>query len=276
MSARLRTRASVLTVLATAGALAMAVGCATPPPSGEPLSDGALAEIADALTRQSAPLEAIRSSGTGVAKFDGRRVEFAFAALYDAPGWARADVRPEAGSLSSTMTALLLWDDECGRCYLPARAVEISGCADGAEGRYGGLDRAALLLGVPDGDLVNALQDARIARRGDGFTIEGTVGGSAVTIVAEGSPPRLRGLSLVEDRTELRLEYEGHGWKPFAWFPKTTEVTVLRGGRVALSARLEFRAARLSSHVDRGSFVFDVPSDTQLVDWNDLDLWRKE
>lgn len=254
--------------------LILAAGCAPPPPAGTPLAPGEIHELAASLTAATEPLQALRASGTGSAKVSGRRMAFSFALVYDAPDWVRADLRPEAGSLSGTMTALLLWSDQCGRVYFPGRSLDVRGCMSRADGPLAGIDLASAALGALDGSVLEELKDARVTRDGDIVVLTGDYRSAIVSTEFRGAPPRLHSVSLRDGQNLLTLTYRGHGWRPFGWFPKTVSARLETGGREAMTFDLDYSAARLTEHVDRGSYTFEVPPGARIVSWEDLGLWR--
>ena len=270
---RVTTRALAAAALAGVAALH---GCAGAPPPGTPVSGAALAELAARLSAPSARVEALRGSGHGTARLSNREVSFAFTLVYDNPGWLRADVRPELGSLSGTMTALLLWEADCGRCYLPAKGVEIRGCLPEEGVTLSGIDQASLLLGAPQSSLIDQLTDACVAMEDDSIVIRGRRDEATMRASFEGDPPRLRELVVREGLSELTLTYEGHGWKKLPWLPETTVVTLLRRGKRELSATLQFRTLRQVEHVERRDYDIHVPPGARIVGWEDLKLWRSE
>ncbi len=261
--------------LVAAFAITMA-GCAVSPPPAPPLGTDEIRALAEHLTVETDALQALRASGSGSAKVAGRKVFFSFAIVYDEPDWLRADLRPEVGSLSSTLTALMLWSDQCARTYFPARSIEVRGCVSRADGSLTGFDIASAALGAIDRRALEELKDVTVVTEGDVLHLEGRY--HAVNVAAEfvEEPPRLRSLTIRDGENTLTLKYRGHGWKPFRWFPKTVSATLVRGGREAMTFDLEYSSAKLTGHVDRNEFGFEVPAGVRIMSWEDLGLWRSQ
>ncbi len=207
-----------------------AAGCAPPPPA-PPLSSDEMLAVAEHLTVETNALQALRASGSGSAKVAGRKVFFSFALVYDRPDWVRVDLRPDAASLSSMMTAIMLWSDQCARTYFPARSIEVRGCMSRADGSLTGFDVASAALGALDRGALTQLRDATVVTDGDVVRVEGRYRAALVSAAYEGEPPRLRSLTVRDGENTLTLEYRGHGWKPFRWFPKTVTARLMRDGR---------------------------------------------
>ncbi len=271
MSVRIRAAS-----LALAAAVLLAAGCSAPPPPGTPISREELAEIASALAETTPDLQGLRGSGSGTAGFAGRSFEFTFALAYDSPDWLRADLRPKIGSLSSTLTALFLWDRGCSRVYSPARTMEVRGCPAGPGEAFADLDYAAAFLGKLDDRVLGELEDATISTSNGGSVVRGTYRGMFLTVGIAGSPARISSLRIEDGETEISLRFAGHGWRSFDWFPETVEAAFVRDGREVVSASLVYKSARLTEETDRDAFTFDVPPDVKIVGWEELGLWRSE
>lgn len=268
-----------LTSLALCTALAgllWLIGCAVPPPTGTPLGTDDMRALAATLTVETDALQALRASGTGTAKVAGRRIFFSFALVYDEPDWLRADLRPDVGSLSSTLTALMLWDEQCARTYFPARSIVVRGCMTRADGALTGLDMASAALGALDRRALAELKGATVETDSDVIRLAGRFRTADVTAEFTDTPARLRSLVIRDGENTLSLEYRGHGWRSFRWFPKTVSARLDRGGREVMTFELEYTSAKLTGHVDRNEFTFDVPPGARIMSWEDLGLWRSE
>jgi hypothetical protein len=259
-----------------AACLLLAAGCAKPPPPGVPLTHDELETLASSLAEDAGELAGLRASGAGGVTFGARGFEFAFAAVYDNPGWFRADLRPKLGSLSSTMTALVLWDGGCARAYLPARAVEVRGCLAGPGEAHADVDYAAAFLGRLDARVVAGLEDAEISVAEGTTVVRGVYRGIDVELSLGGDPARMTGLRLTEPGGVLELDYEGHGWTSVDWLPETVEARLTRGGREVLATSFVYRTARPAEEIDRDDFTFKVPPDVEIIGWEELGLWRSE
>jgi hypothetical protein len=271
LSRRRRGRAALAAL-----ALSLVCGCAGGPRIGVPVSDAGLSELADLLCSAGSDVQALQCSGAGSAHLERRDVSFDFAFIYDAPDWVRADVRPELGSMSGTMAMQLVWEGDCGRCYLPARVLEFTGCLSGEGLAMAGTNPVSLLVGAPQRRLVESLEDARIRRDDDRIILEGRRGDTTVHARFEGELHLLRELRMRNGLTELRLSYDGHGWKSQGWLPRTTEIRILRNGRRDFSAKLDFARAKQLEHIDRSRHTLEVPPEATSLSWEDLGIWRSE
>ncbi|MFH1503015.1 MAG: hypothetical protein ABIG03_08220 [Candidatus Eisenbacteria bacterium] len=252
--------------------LLLVAGCTKLPPPGAPVTEDELELLVAELSRDAGELRGLRASGSGSATLVGRNVDFTFALAYDNPGWLRADLRPEVGSLSSTLTALVLWEGGCSRAYLPARGLEVRGCLAGPGEMFADLDYAAVSLGRLDARVLTGLENAEISVSEDARFVRGTHRGVELELEVRGSPVRMTGLTLTDDDSVIEFRYGGHGWKPFGWFPETVSTRFTRAGRTVVSASFNYKSATLADGIDRSSFTFDVPPDATIIGWEELGL----
>ncbi len=261
--------------LALAAAAVLSIGCGRPPPAGEPVGRDDVVRLAEALSAPGADIAGLRGSGGGEITVSGRGTAVSFAFVYSRPGWLRVDVRPQLGAAGHALSSLSIRDGQCLRTYVPGRGAEVTGCLSDLTGAAAEVDLGALVLGVPRLAFLSDLEDARLARGGDGIVLTGTLAGRRLTLTAAGSPPSVShiGLELTPGGRTLSVTYSGRGWHAFAALPRSIEIAVVgdrREGRLAL----ELAKARTVDRVAREDYELEVPPGARTLSWADIDLGR--
>jgi hypothetical protein len=220
--------------------------------------------------------ESLRATGEARFLVSGRTVKTTFAALYDRPGWLRADLRPSYGPLGASLNAQALVDENCARVYFPAKLVEVTGCLSDVASGASSLDPAALVLGLVDVSLVRLIGDARAARRGERLVINGTSGDAAVEVEIDESVPAVTRVTITgrDPGDVLTVIYEGHGWKSGVSIPHTVRMSALEGTTHETGIELRYETARSAGALDRTAHTLSVPPGVQQIDWRELADWR--
>jgi len=257
--------AAALIVLSLAGC------CAGPPLATEPLTSSELDRIASAVDATAREFTALRGSGSGLLSTQEQRSPFAFAAVYDTPGWLRADLRPTSPAAPSGFAAHLRVEGACADLLFPSSLVMVTDCLDGTPFS----DPALLFFGAFLGDDLRRLEDARASENDDAISLTGRCGEQQISIaLARGTSLLTRVEVRTDDESWLTLDYEGHGWKDSIPLPRTTVIRIGRKGRTQARLRFDFDRLRVSDPVERSTLDLVVPPGTTVSTWGDLTLWR--
>ncbi len=251
--------------------LLVAAGCGGPPVKTEPLAPTEIERIAAKLDESIELLSALRAGGTGSLSTQDHRTEFVLAALYDRPGWLRADMRPSSPAAPSGFAAYVLVENACARMFIPSSLLEVSDCIDPLPFA----DPALLLFGLISGDDIRMLESPIAELRGDDLVLAGRRGELRLEFTVESDAYRLTNFSLrAPGDVWFTGEYDGHGWKQSLPLPRTTILKFGRKGRTQARLRFEFDRLRSSDHVDRTAHDVVSPPGTTVSTWGDLALWR--
>jgi hypothetical protein len=257
-------------------AVVMLAGCAGVRPSGEPVTSTEIDSVLAALAESSPIQSAFRGTGEAEITLSGRTIKTTFVAIYERPGWLRADLRPSYGSLGSSLTAQALLEEGCARVYFPARLMEVSGCLSDLAHSASALDPAALVLGFPDASLVSSL-DA-VAGRRDGTTvfISGTKGEASVSVVIDERLPAVKRVEIsgTDPNEVLVVSYDGYGWKDTLNIPQKVTLVAFEGTTHEIGVEVQYETARTLRSVDRTKHALSVPPGVLDVNWKDLSIWR--
>jgi len=270
-----RTRPLIALLAALLAALTIG-GCAMAPDSGEPLRPAELETLVSELTLALSGEGSYRGTGKGEITVSGRTLKVAFAVVYERPGWLRADLRPELGTLGASLTALGTMENGCARMFFPARLLVVTGCVSDVAGDVAELDPAALVLGLPDPSLLSRLEGVSSSRRGERVRIAGHYGGANVVVEVNESLPAITAIEIARDDSDdrMRLTYGGHGWKSAAPVPRTVEMTALEGTSRELGMSVRYETLKPAGPVDRAEYEPVVPDGVLEIDWKELNIWR--
>jgi hypothetical protein len=246
------------------------------PDAGEPLRPAELETLVNELALALSGEPSYRGTGKGEITVSGRTLKVAFAVVYERPGWLRADLRPELGTLGASLTALGTMENGCARMFFPARLLVVTGCVSDVAGDVAELDPAALVLGLPDPSLISQLEDVSSARRGDRVWIAGRYGDADVVVEVDESLPAITSIEVARGDSDdrMRLTYGGHGWKGAAPVPKTVEMTALEGTSRELSMSVRYETLKRGGPVDREEYEPVIPDGVLEIDWKELNVWR--
>lgn len=265
-------RAAVL-VMATLLGL---TGCAGVRPEGEPLVAEEMQAALDALAARSVVPSGFRCTGEARLAFSGRTLKTTFAAMYDRPGWLRADMRPSYGSLGASLTAQAVVEAGCARVYFPAKLVEVTGCLSDLAVGASSLDPAALVLGLADASLITQLDDLTAHRGGDRLFFAGSAGQADVLVVVDERVPAIASIEIRGDDVDdvLTVRYDGYGWKERLGIPRTVTLSASEGTTREIDIEIRYATARATDPVSRAAHALSVPAGVLEIDWRELSIWR--
>jgi hypothetical protein len=251
-------------------------GCAALRPGEQSLLQTETDNVLAAVASSAPPDGGFRGTGEADLKFSGRTIKTTFAAVYSRRGWLRADLRPSYGSLGSSLAAQALMEDGCVGVYFPAKLVEITGCLSDIVGDATSFDPAALVLGLPDPTLVNAIENVTGARRGGAIVVTGQLNGASAVLEIDEAVPAITKIRIGDEDTggELTISYEGYGWKRGVIVPRTVSLSAFEGTTKEVAVEIRYDTARLVPSVDRASYALSVPAGVSRVDWRELSVWR--
>jgi hypothetical protein len=255
---------------------AVLAGCSSAPRPGEPLRPAELRELAAAVGDANGDARSVRSTGDCEITVSGRTLRVAFAALYERPGWLRADLRPELGVLGADLAAMGTLENGCARMFFPARLVVVTGCVSDIAGDAAGLDLAALVLGIPDASIITGLEGVSASRVKDHVRVTGRLGSTAVALEIDETLPAITSIELLTEGSEdgVLVEYGGHGWKSRSGVPRTVELTAREGTSYEMSMNLRYETFRQGEGFDREEHELVVPDGVLEIDWRQLNIWR--
>ena len=265
-----------LSLLLMAVAFALLTGCTRAPHMVEPVGPPELATLAAAINAATIGAGSYRGTGDGEIEVSGRTLKVAFAIVYERPGWLRADLRPAVGTLGASLTALALMEGECARLFFPARLLVVTGCISDVAGYSDWVDPASLILGLPDASFLTRMNEVTASRRGGLLTLEGLVEDSRVRVKIDEERTVITQIELGRDGTDaqLRLSYDGHGWKPGTSAPRTVELVAMEGESREMRISIRYETLRGGESVERDAYGLSVPPGVLEIDWKDLNLWR--
>jgi len=251
-------------------------GCSVGPAVTEPVGPAGLAEIVDGLAAAHPSVDACRGTGDGEISVTGRTLKVSFAVVYDRPGWLRADLRPQLGTMGANLTALGTMEGDCARMFFPARLLVITGCVSDVAGEIEWLDPAALVLGVPDPSFIADLTDVTSTRSGGRLRLDGRAGGARVRVEIDEELMVVTALELgrADSDDSVRVTYSGHGWKPSMPVPREVELTALEGTSSELGVTIRYDTLKGDEPVDRKKYELVIPPGVPEMDWRDLSIWR--
>ena len=261
---------------AAMAALLLLLGCARAPVGEEPVRPAELADLAEALKGAAPSADSYRATGTGEIRASGRTLNVAFAMMYERPGWLRADLRPALGTMGANLTALALLEGDCARLYFPARLIEVTGCLSDVLAPPDWLDAASFLIGLPDAAFFEDLTEVTRSRRRGTVSLTGLAHGRRVRVEIDESGPFITMIELteLESGESVRAQYEGHGWKPGLFVPRTVSFVALEGTSRELEVRLHYETFRAGGTVDRSRYALEIPPGVLEIDWRELSIWR--
>jgi hypothetical protein len=265
-------RPAVLCVIAAL----MLSGCAGVRPDRQPVVEDELEQALSTLAARARSPRALRASGEARLSFSGRTLKTTFAALYERPGWLRADLRPSYGSLGASLNAQALVEEGCARVYFPAKLVEVTGCLSDVAVGASALDPAALVLGLPDVSLIDRLEVTGATRQGATLMITGRAGDATVSLEID---ERLSAFTRIEIEGSgpgdvLTLLYEGYGWRGGLTIPRTVTLSAFEGTTREIGIEIRYERARSTGEFDRTAHALSVPPGAREVHWRDLGIWR--
>jgi hypothetical protein len=251
-------------------------GCSMAPRGSEPLESSELQKTIDALKRAQGYAVSYRGTGTGEILVSGRTLKLAFAVVYERPGWLRADLRPQLGTLGANLTALGTMENGCARFFFPARLLVVTGCISDVADDIELLDPAALALGLPDASLFSNLSDATATRRNRTVRVQGHCGDAVVTLDIDEKLPAVTSIELAAQGSDegMRITYGGYGWKDGVVLPRTVELSAFEGTSRELGLSIRYDTLKPGGPVDRAEYKPVIPEGVLEMDWKELNFGR--
>lgn len=267
------TRREAFLVFAAAAIIA-AGGCAGAPRPGVPIDPG---RVQDLVARAMSDMASgpLRGVGDGWIAEAGDSLGFAFAVLYDPPGWLRGDARPlpAVGPGASGLSALVEGDRLTA--WLAASGswlgTDLRDVLPGIERT----DPGAFVVGRPDLGFLVRLRHPRLERAANEIAVSGDLYGRSVLAAFDTTSFRVTRIALSDgDERSVTVSYGGHGWNRDATMPRTVVVTYTDGDR-SINLTLTYDRVAPEGFVDRREHAVEPPPGAPAIGWGDLGIGRK-
>lgn len=262
-----------IAVLAAA-ALVAAGGCAGPPRPGVPIERDRLEDIVG-LAMSGASSGPLRATGVGRLTEAGDSLGFAFAVLYDPPGWLRAEARPPLAVAPGPpgVSALLEGDRVTARLAASDSwvTVRLRDVLPGIER----IDPGAFIVGRPDLRFLTLLRRARLERAAHEIIVTGDLFGRRIEAAIDTTSFLVTRIGIRNaDASSMTVSYGGRGWNRDARMPRTVTVSYADEKHPTTLA-LTYDHAASEDFVDRLEHTVTPPAGAPVLQWKDLGTWRK-